>query len=191
MDTGLVMTTHPSLDFRPLTVHDCRELTSAYYCDIQRSMRAQSFVKTDQSIFGWNDGTQVNGRCINFSLQKTLNGTPSELSKRSWQLISSPSDYASVYSTTFSSVTQVLQLVDEDNIVIYERWSRKGLDELCHSLFLISRLQIEGGYAEVCQPLDPSRIQWPRGMEAMISAIGPWVDTDYWYVVCVRPRMYD
>lgn len=183
MDNRVMVTPRPSLNFRPLTAQDCRELTSAYFCDVRRSMRAQSFVKTEQSIFGWSDATQVNDRCINFSLQKTLTGyTPSELSKRSWELVSSPSDYASVYSTTFSSATQMLQLVDEDNIVIYERWSRKGIDELCHSLFLISRLQIEGGYAEVCQPLDPSRIQWPSGMEALTSAAGPWVDTDYWYV---------
>lgn len=146
-------------------------------------MRAQQFVKTDQSIFGWSDGTKVSDGCINFSLQKDLVGyTPAELSRRSWKLITSPTDYANVYCASFSSSAQTLQVVDENNIVIYERWRRVGLDELCHSLFLVSRFQIEGGYVEICQPLDPSRIQWQDGFDALNSAVGPWVDTDYWYV---------
>lgn len=184
---AIVNTTSSSLKLRPLTVQDCRELTSAYYSDIQRSMRSRALTTSQRSVFGWSDASQVNGQNISFFLQKDIAGhTPLDLSSRSWQLISSPTGYARMCSPVLTSTMERLQVVDEHNVVMYERLSRPDASGSCHSLFLASRLQTDYGFVEIFQPLDASRVQW-RG-DAEIS--GVWVDTDFWCVDLFLVNVY-
>lgn len=182
------MNDRPRLSFDPLTVEECRELAAAYYSNIQQSMRSQSFASSDGRLFGWSDSTQVDGLCINFSLQKDFVGqTPLDISSRSWQLMTSITEYPRVYSSVLTSSMECLQVVDEDHIVMYERLTRSDSGACVHSVFLASRLQTDDGFVDISQPLDVSGV---HGIEALNSddSASVWIDTDFWFVcvfVCV------
>lgn len=166
----------PSAIFRPLSVADCRELASSHYDRIQVSMRERSGRTAGRSVLGWSDGTQVNDFCINVSMQKDIAGLhPTELSRRTWEKLFLATDLSCLYSAGTSSTLQCLQVVDQDNIVLYERLTQAATDMAIHSLYLVSRFKIDNGYVEIMQPLDRSR----RTASPEESA-GKWTDTNMW-----------
>lgn len=168
------------MNFQPLTVAECRELTGAYYRRIQQSMLTQSS-RTTRSVMGWSDGTLVDGSVISISMQKDLVGhTPLELSSRSWDLCLDAGSN-DLYSSEFTSTAECLQVVDQDNLVIYERIARGGPDDVAHSIFLVSRIKIDDGYMEITQPLDRSRLALSPA-----ESTGKWIDSDLWYVASRR-----
>ncbi|TMW57899.1 hypothetical protein Poli38472_013373 [Pythium oligandrum] len=139
----------------PISSELCQDIVQRTFQDMNRFRHSPIFLTTGMSVFGWRDKRLRDGDRVKFSLKKLFRGiSPLALSLRTWAAMSATGGFSSLYSSSLNVRMNILQHVDEDNVVFFRVISTAdGLVQV-KTLFLLSRIEIESGYAVLLRSLD-------------------------------------
>lgn len=173
---------------KPLTVDDCRRHVSAAYQEIRQFLESHSYLTTGASLFGWRDRRQIDGDRLKFSMKKMVYGfSPAKLSTESWSIFAESPRLQELYSARMNASINRLQVVDDDNVVMFRVFSSPDNSVSVLSLFMVSRFEIENGYMVLFRSIDRSLLERPTlsdSEELMDVKREQWLDMYTW---CVGP----
>lgn len=163
---------------------DCTQIASRAFASIQTFLESHDFVSTNGSMLGWCDRRQIHGAVVNMAIQKVLVGYGAfDLSLRSWTFLRSPTEFAKLYSSSMNAQMELMQVVNDSNVVLHGQFMHSELNIKIHSLFLLSWIQIQDGYATLMQSVDRSRLD--REQAALANGVDAptelWMDVNQWY----------
>lgn len=152
---------HASVTILPLSPSDCLEIAGAAYKEILKFRQSKTLQSTGASIFGWQDRYKnVKNEKLIFSLDKVFYGhTMTDLSQRTWAVLSDPAKLEKIYSSNVDVNFQVVQRVNEDSVVYYHTLERGQADMRIHALVLATRVDLGDGRGCMIlfRGLDPNR----------------------------------
>lgn len=181
-----------NLQFNPLVIEDCLQLARNSYHEVVRFMDSQSYLSTGHQVLGWRDRRQVDNDQVKFLLTKMFLGfTPVEVMNRAWDVMTDPDGMKAMYSASMNMTVKRLQVVNDDNIVLYRVITGPdGLSQV-KSLFLATRFQVGDDYLLLYRSLDPKRLV-ELGDDDSLESTGAhlstavrsevWMDIFSWYV---------
>ncbi|TYZ63380.1 hypothetical protein PybrP1_001916 [[Pythium] brassicae (nom. inval.)] len=144
----------------PMSADECRHAAASTYAAVQHFMQSKSFLSTGAAAFGWRDRRRLEGGRLQFSLQKRFaHAAPHALAQRSWELFTSCTQHAALYTSSLHVRFYVPQVVDAHNFVALREFSTPVGDVVAKSLFLISRLHTERGPAILFRSADKARLR--------------------------------
>ncbi|TMW64136.1 hypothetical protein Poli38472_014253 [Pythium oligandrum] len=130
-----------------ITTQECIQIDIAVYEDIKSVLQNEDYVSTGVSLFGWSDRRHVDEGFVRFSVKKFYSDLSAlELSDATWDLLTSPSRFMTIYSPSLHIDMRMIQRVDDDNVVYYRRITRPEDGTVTKSIFLLSRFRTESGY---------------------------------------------
>lgn len=171
---------------KPLSVDDCRSHVSAAYQEIRQFLESHSYLTTGASLFGWRDRRQIDGDRLKFSMKKMVYGfSPAKLSTESWAIFAHSARLQELYSARLNASINRLQVVDDDNVVMFRVFSSPDNIVSVLSLFMVSRFEIENGYMVLFRSIDRSLLERPAisDSEALMDVKREqWLDMYTWCV---------
>lgn len=177
------------MTFTALTVDECAQIASRAFASIQQFQQSHDFVSTNCSMLGWRDRRRIQGALVTMAIQKVLVGyAPFDLSLRSWSFLRSPAEFSKLYSGSMNAQMQLMQVVNDSNVVLYGQFSLSELNLTVHSLFLLSWIRIQDGYATLMQSVDRSRLarEQPELANRVDAAAEQWMEVNQWCVAIDR-----
>lgn len=178
MDAGVL---DEGVELVPLSVDECHKVVRDAYQEIQRFTKSHSYVTSGQQVFGWRDRRQVVDDQVRFIITKVFRGRDAEeLTDRAWQLTTTAKGIQELYSSTMNMALQRLQVVDDDNVVIYRTISNPTKTLRVKSLFLASRFRVESGYILLYRSIDPKRLVTPADALADKFHKETWLEMFTW-----------
>lgn len=169
--------------FQPLTVQECHEIASKAYREICAFLQSNNYLTSGAVLYGWRDQRHLAPDHVKFTLNKRFPGTtPMELSARAWQVTSSPRGLAGLYSPTMRLSLKRLQVVDENNVVMYREIPSSRPAAIVKSLFLVSRFHVDASYIILFRSVDCTRLQRRPGdsRESEQRTDDGWLDMFTW-----------
>lgn len=142
-----------------MTLKECHTIARRAYSEIQSFMECQDFVSTGLSVFGWTDRRQIENGLLKFALSKQVSGvTPEYVSSRIWALLSSPGGYAMVHSQNMNMRSEIVQVVDQNNVVVTQEYhvdnEHSATAVVVRTLVLLTQFETENGYIVLMHSLD-------------------------------------
>jgi hypothetical protein len=168
----------------PMTADECKQVATTAYAAIGSFMHSRSFETTGMEVLGWTDRRQVEDNEVKFMLIKTFRGlTPAEVLDRAWRVMTSPRGMRSMYSKSMSMLIKRVQVVDDDNVLLYRVISSPDGRALAKSLFLASRFTVGDKRILMYRSVDRTRllqVQEQSGADDA-AAIQSWMNIFSWY----------
>lgn len=157
-------TKRPRIKFKqPLTVEKCHAIVRKVYSEIAtfNTSGRDGWISTGASVFGWTDQRRVENGLLKFSLRK-LNTcmSPEVVSAAAWNILTTPGGYDKTISQNFGMRTEIVQVVDQSNVVMYEEYevhsSAGGIPAVTvvRALILLTLFATEKGYILLHYGLD-------------------------------------
>lgn len=143
----------------PMTVTECHTIARRAYREIQAFTECQDFVTTGLSVFGWTDRRKIENGLLKFALSKQVTGvTPEYVSSRIWALLSSPGGYANVHSQSLNMRSEIVQVVDENNVIVTQEYQvendQSASAVIVRTIVLLTQFETENGYIVLIHSLD-------------------------------------
>lgn len=147
-----------------LTAEECHAIVQQIYTEIAKFSASgrEGSISTGASVFGWTDQRRVDNGLLKFSLSKLNTGqSPEEVSAGVWALLTSPNGINTIISQSINMHSEVVQVVDHSNVVIYQErhvYSNAGgvpTVTVVRALVLLTVFATESGYIFVNYGLDP------------------------------------
>jgi hypothetical protein len=147
------------LQFKVMTVEECHEIASNSYQELGRFMKSHSYQSTGHQVLGWRDRRQVDDDQVKFLLTKAFRGfTPVEVLNRAWAVMTDPDGMKAMYSASMNLSIKRVQIVDDDNIVLYRVITGADGRSQVKSLFLATRFHVGEEALLVYRSIDPKRL---------------------------------
>lgn len=147
------------LQFKTMTVEECHEIASSSFQELGRFMKSHSYQSTGHQVLGWRDRRQVDDNQVKFLLTKAFRGfTPVEVLNRAWAVMTDPDGMKSMYSASMNLSIKRVQVVDDDNIVLYRVITGPDGRSQIKSLFLATRFHVGEEALLVYRSIDPKRL---------------------------------
>lgn len=165
----------------PMTAAECKDVATEAYGAIGPFMDSHSFVTTGFEVLGWTDRRQVEGNDVKFMLCKTFRGfTPAEVLDRAWRVMTSPRGMRRMYSQSMQMLIKRLQVVDDDNVILYRVITSVDGRAQAKSLFLASRFQVGDKFILMYRSIDPKRLL-PAAGKTDTPIAETWMNIFSWY----------
>lgn len=147
------------LDFKDLELDECHEIARESYHELGPFMKSHSYLTTGHQVLGWSDRRQVDEDQVKFLLTKRFRGFSAvEVMDRAWAVMTDPDGMKAMYSASMNLTVKRVQVVDDDNIVLYRIITGPdGLSQI-KSLFLASRFHVGDEALLVYRSIDPKRL---------------------------------
>lgn len=168
----------------PMTADECKQVATTAYEAIGSFMRSRSFETTGMEVLGWTDRRQVEDNEVKFMLIKTFRGlTPAEVLDRAWRVMTSPRGMRSMYSKSMRMLIKRVQVVDDDNVLLYRVISSPDGHAVAKSLFLASRFTVADKRILMYRSVDPTRLLRVGEQSESSNAvpIQSWMNIFSWY----------
>lgn len=189
-------------DLVPLTLADCQQIASQSYREICQFMESHSYVTTGAPIFGWRDRRLPVGDDIKFTLRKDFAGRDHEaLSETAWRIMSTPKGLTSLYSSAITQSIKTLQIIDDDNVVLYRVIFSADRRYVVKVLVLVTRFSVGDRRMILFRTLDRDRFVIPKTVIADTSSLvltetaldrlarkEGWMEMFTWYVTFQTAR---
>lgn len=155
----------------PLSVSECHASTRKDYEEILRFSASgrTGYISTGASVFGWADQRLVDNGLLKFCLSKLdPRLSPEAASAKLWTLLVSPGSYAKIHSQGMNMRSEILQVVDHSNVVLWQEYQVRGTTgsgvptvTVVRALVLVTLFVADSGYIVLTHALDPSRARTP------------------------------
>lgn len=147
------------LQFKALTIDECHEIARNSYQELGRFMTSHSYLSTGHQVLGWRDRRQVDDDQVKFLLTKAFRGFSAvEVLNRAWAVMTDPDGMKSMYSASMNLTIKRVQVVDDDNIVLYRVITGPDGRSQVKSLFLATRFHVGEEALLVYRSIDPKRL---------------------------------
>lgn len=174
-------------------MRECQQLAWQSYEEAYRFTQSHAVVSTGATAFGWRDRRRIERDRLQFALQKTFRHTDAfSMALRSWALLTSGPEHATLYSSSLRVAIYIAQVVDANNVVAYRVFSTPDGQVVAKSLYLVSRFQVDAGYAILFRNVEKERLRERDDADASDahrrSALQEhWLEDVFtWYVVLLR-----
>lgn len=146
---------------KPLTSEECAEMTRKTHDEMVAFLKGTGgyLGSAGTSLCGWQEyRTTRNGR-FRFSTRKHFpRRSALELSSKTWEIVSSATNFQELYSTSISMQLDTVQRVDDDNVLFYRTVQIPNSTKVSKSLMLCSHFHCSSGHVVLLQSLERSRI---------------------------------
>lgn len=187
------------IELVPLTLEDCQIIAMTAYQEICQFMESHSFLTTGAPIFGWRDRRQQLDDHIKFTLNKCFPGQNNvSLSTRAWRIMSSETGLSGLYSPSIQLTIKTVQVIDDDNVVMYRVIFGTDRKSFVKTLFLVSRFCIGSRYVILFRTIDRERFVRrktatpPHESETELDRLGrkeAWMEMYTWYKIVGHCRI--
>ncbi|KAE9002747.1 hypothetical protein PR003_g18154 [Phytophthora rubi] len=128
---------------RPMPLEAVMACVKESYEAIMAFRAERDFETLDTEVLGWSDKRILNAKSMRFMLSQQFEYVPpSELVYKTWNLLTNLKMYRHMQPRTVA--LELLQRVTEDCVIV--RLSVSNGDKVHHSILLIARGRIDGGY---------------------------------------------
>lgn len=169
----------------PMTPDECKLIATTAFEAIGSFMDSRSFETTGMEVLGWSDRRKVEDNNVKFMLIKTFRGlTPDEVLNRAWKVMTSPHGMRAMYSQTMRMLIKRVQVVDEDNVLLYRVISTPDGSACAKSLFLASRFAVGEKRVLMYRSIDPERLLKLKDdtkTQTSSAPIESWMSIFSWY----------
>ncbi|RAW40612.1 hypothetical protein PC110_g3152 [Phytophthora cactorum] len=143
------------------------------YESIMAFRAERDFESLDTEVLGWSDKRLLNARSLRFMLSQQFEYVPpSELVYKTWNLLTDFKLYRHMQPRTVA--LEMLQRVTEDCAIV--RLSVSNGDKVHHSILLIARGRIDGGYLITYRSIPLS-----EGQRQFAASESNYVNLFNWY----------
>jgi hypothetical protein len=170
------------LDFY-VTPSECRYMTLLVCDEAKRFVESEECLTTGVSLFGWRDKRRVVDGYVEFSVRKFYhNRSVHTLAESTWELMSSPTRFAALFSASMAMELRQVQRVDDDTVVFYRRIDRRreSAGTVSKSIFFVSRIRTRLGHLIVLRACDTPRHRHERRVLREIAES----EHETWHDVC-------
>ncbi|CAI5726949.1 unnamed protein product [Hyaloperonospora brassicae] len=159
---------------RPLSLDAVMACVKESYESIMAFRAERDFESLDEEVLGWSDKRLLNARSLRFMLSQQFECvSPSELVYKTWNILTHLDLYRSMQPRTVA--LELLQRVTDDCVIV--RLSVSNGDKVHHSILLIARGRIDGGYLITYRSIPLS-----LGQQQFAAMEGTYVNLFNWYV---------
>ncbi|CAH0515695.1 unnamed protein product [Peronospora belbahrii] len=159
---------------RPLSLEVVMACVKESYEAIMAVHAERVFESLDTEVLGWSDKRILNDGSLRFMLSQRFEYvTSSELVYKTWNLLTDLKLYRNMQPRTVA--LELLQRVTEDCVIV--RLSVSNGDKVHHSILLIARGRIDGGYLITYRSIPLS-----EGQRQFVSTESSYVNLFNWYM---------
>ncbi|KAL4157341.1 hypothetical protein PRNP1_006364 [Phytophthora ramorum] len=159
---------------RPMSLEAVMACVKESYESIMAFRAERDFESLDREVLGWRDKRILNSRSVRFMLSQQFEYVPpSELVYKTWNLLTDLKLYRHMQPRTVA--LELLQRVTEDCVIV--RLSVSNGDKVHHSILLIARGRIDGGYLITYRSIPLS-----EGQRQFAATESNYVHLFNWYV---------
>ncbi|KAG7400423.1 hypothetical protein PHYBOEH_005798 [Phytophthora boehmeriae] len=159
---------------RPLSLETVMACVKESYESIMAFRAERDFETLNTEVLGWSDKRILNARSLRFMLSQQFEYVPpTELVYKTWNLLTNLKLYRNMQPRTVA--LELLQRVTEDCVIV--RLSVSNGDKVHHSILLIARGRIDGGFLITYRSIPLS-----EGQRQFAATESNYVNLFNWYV---------
>lgn len=163
----------------PLPLNVVMACVKESYESIMAFRAERDFESLDTEVLGWSDKRILNATSLRFMLSQQFEYVPpAELVYKTWNLLTDFKLYRHMQPRTMA--LELLQRVTEDCVIV--RLSVSNGDKVHHSILLIARGRIDGGYLITYRSIPLS-----EGQRQFAATESNYVNLFNWYTFLEKP----